>query len=100
MRNLSMKKFGTPIGAAPGVAREKFGFAGVGTPSGRRTGRRVPTAGGWGRRGVCERRWVCERACVWRRAHPEALVERERRADEWAARVRLPPLPARQLGSV
>jgi hypothetical protein len=27
-----MKKFGTPNGAAPGVANEKVGFAGVGTP--------------------------------------------------------------------
>src|SRR4051812_32366366 len=28
-----MKKFGTPIGAAPGSACEKVGLAGVGTPS-------------------------------------------------------------------
>ena len=34
MRNLSMKKFGTPIGAGPTVASEYPGFAGVGTPSG------------------------------------------------------------------
>src|SRR4051794_13342893 len=33
MRNLSMKKFGTPIAAAPGSACEKVGLAGVGTPS-------------------------------------------------------------------
>src|SRR2546421_5211904 len=29
-----MKKFGTPIGAAPGNASEKVGLAGVGTPAG------------------------------------------------------------------
>src|SRR5436189_3493979 len=34
MRNFSMKKFGTPIGAGPGVAEEKLGFCGVGVPSG------------------------------------------------------------------
>src|SRR4051794_1037827 len=38
-----MKKFGTPIGAGPGVASEKVGLAGVGMPpflrSGRKTGR-------------------------------------------------------------
>ena len=28
-----MKKFGTPIGAAPGSAKEKVGFDGVGTPA-------------------------------------------------------------------
>src|SRR4051794_10582041 len=33
IRNLSMKKFGTPIGAGPGRAAEKVGLAGVGTPS-------------------------------------------------------------------
>src|SRR3954454_23069611 len=33
IRNLSMKKFGTPIGAGPGRASEKVGLAGVGTPS-------------------------------------------------------------------
>jgi hypothetical protein len=27
-----MKKFGTPIGAAPGSANENVGFDGVGTP--------------------------------------------------------------------
>jgi hypothetical protein len=27
-----MKKFGTPIGAAPGREKEKVGFDGVGTP--------------------------------------------------------------------
>jgi len=32
IRNWSMKKFGTPIGAGPGVASEKVGFSGVGTP--------------------------------------------------------------------
>src|SRR3954471_13251209 len=30
MRNLSMKKFGTPTGAGPGVASEKVGLLGVG----------------------------------------------------------------------
>src|SRR5947209_19328978 len=29
-----MKKFGTPIGAGPGRAKEKDGFDGVGTPPG------------------------------------------------------------------
>ena len=33
MRNLSMKKFGTPIGAAPGTATERAGFEIVGVPS-------------------------------------------------------------------
>ncbi len=33
MRNLSMKKFGTPIGAAPGSASDVVGLASVGTPS-------------------------------------------------------------------
>src|SRR5215211_64388 len=33
-----MKKFGTPMGAAPGVAKEKVGLAGVGTPPSRRRG--------------------------------------------------------------
>src|SRR5690242_9100633 len=32
MRKWSMKKFGTPICAGPGVASEKVGFAGVGAP--------------------------------------------------------------------
>src|SRR3954452_11749344 len=34
MRNFSMKKFGTPIGAGPGRARLKVGSAAVGAPSG------------------------------------------------------------------
>ena len=34
MRNLSMKKFGTPIGAAPGMATERAGLEIVGVPSG------------------------------------------------------------------
>src|SRR3954451_18597001 len=34
MRNLSMKKFGTPIRAGPGMASEKVGFEGAGEPSG------------------------------------------------------------------
>src|SRR3954471_164076 len=34
MRNFSMKKFGTPIAAGPGWAREKEGSAVVGVPSG------------------------------------------------------------------
>src|SRR3954447_25299249 len=34
MRNFSMKKFGTPIGAGPGSASEKVGSAAVGAPSG------------------------------------------------------------------
>ncbi len=37
MRNLSMKKFGTPIGAGPGSASEKPGLSGVGWPSTRRS---------------------------------------------------------------
>src|SRR3954452_3697751 len=32
MRNFSMKKFGTPIGAGPGTATESVGLVGVGTP--------------------------------------------------------------------
>ena len=38
MRNLSMKKFGTPIGAAPGIASEKVGLSSVGAPSAARPG--------------------------------------------------------------
>src|ERR687891_911916 len=34
MRNLSMKKFGTPIRAGPGVANEKLWFETAGVPSG------------------------------------------------------------------
>ena len=33
MRNLSMKKFGTPIGAGPGTAIDVVGSASVGSPS-------------------------------------------------------------------
>lgn len=33
IRKESMKKFGTPIGAAPGSANEKVGLAGVGSPA-------------------------------------------------------------------
>src|SRR3954465_8812646 len=33
MRNLSMKKFGTPIGAAPGLASERGGVSSVGGPA-------------------------------------------------------------------
>ncbi len=33
MRNLSMKKFGTPMGAAPGMATERAGLEMVGVPS-------------------------------------------------------------------
>src|SRR4051794_30083997 len=36
MRNLSMKKFGTPIVAGPGWASEKLGLSTVGVPSGLR----------------------------------------------------------------
>src|SRR3954462_9134422 len=43
IRNLSMKKFGTPIGAAPESACEKVGLAGVGTPS----PWRIAVASGW-----------------------------------------------------
>ena len=38
MRNLSMKKFGTPIGAAPGSASENVGLSRVGLPSTARPG--------------------------------------------------------------
>src|SRR6478752_6785354 len=33
MRNLSMKKLGTPIGAGPGSASERLGFVSAGLPS-------------------------------------------------------------------
>ena len=33
MRNLSMKKFGTPMGAGPGSASERVGFVSAGLPS-------------------------------------------------------------------
>src|SRR3954447_25752000 len=45
MRKWSMKKFGTPICAGPGVASENVGLAGVGAPSGRLGG---AGAGLWG----------------------------------------------------
>ncbi len=32
MRNFSMKKFGTPIGAGPGIATDSVGLVVVGTP--------------------------------------------------------------------
>ena len=38
MRNFSMKKFGTPIRAAPGVASETVGLSSVGEPSALRVG--------------------------------------------------------------
>src|SRR6476469_6330777 len=43
MRNLSMKKFGTPIGAAPGVLSEKVGLLSEGEPSGLRPGAALAT---------------------------------------------------------
>ncbi len=46
MRNFSMKKFGTPIGAGPGVASEKLGFAGVGMPLGWKAGAGVSSPRG------------------------------------------------------
>ena len=46
MRNFSMKKFGTPIGAGPGVASEKLGFDGVGTPFGWKVGAGVSSPSG------------------------------------------------------
>ena len=39
-----MKKFGTPIGAGPGVASEKVGLSSVGVPS---LARVFPLAGAW-----------------------------------------------------
>jgi hypothetical protein len=41
-----MKKFGTPIGAAPGSANENVGLAGVGTPLGVTGGGGVGGLGG------------------------------------------------------
>ena len=38
IRNFSMKKFGTPIGAGPGIATDSVGFVVVGTPCGVRSG--------------------------------------------------------------
>jgi hypothetical protein len=40
-----MKKFGTPIGAGPGSAKEKVGFAGVGMPLGATGGAGLGAAG-------------------------------------------------------
>src|SRR3954469_20144588 len=91
MRNLSMKKFGTPIGAAPGVAREKLGFAEVGTPFGRRVGRGVSTVSALG---------GFDGARVWTRAHSEAVVEGEVWPDDRAVRVRLRTLRSGQPWSV
>ena len=44
MRNLSMKKFGTPIGAAPGSASDIVGLASVGTPPALRSCVRVASS--------------------------------------------------------
>src|SRR5947199_8312166 len=44
MRNLSMKKFGTPIGAGPGSASDVDGFVSVGTPCRLRSAVRVASA--------------------------------------------------------
>ena len=38
MRNLSMKKFGTPTAAGPGVASDTVGLVGAGLPSERVSG--------------------------------------------------------------
>ena len=46
MRNFSMKKFGTPIGAGPGVESEKLGLAGVGMPFDRKAGAGVSSPSG------------------------------------------------------
>src|SRR5205085_2656346 len=45
IRNDSMKKFGTPIGAGPGSANENVGFDGVGTPPGPIVGGALTVAG-------------------------------------------------------
>src|SRR3954470_18079958 len=83
-----MKKFGTPIGAAPGVASEKVGFAGVGTPSGR-----------WIGRGASGAR-TFDGAFVVSRSHSEAVVEGEVWTEDWTPRLRLPPLRSRHPWSV
>jgi hypothetical protein len=59
-----MKKFGTPIGAGPGRAKENVGFAGVGTP---------PEDLGAG--GLDAFFWlVVEEACFWELAEGVLLV--------------------------
>src|SRR4051812_9333587 len=62
MRNFSMKKFGTPGSAGPGVATERVGSLGVGVPSGlRRAGGAAGVAVAAGRRSSPERTWALPR---------------------------------------
>src|SRR3954447_7192033 len=61
MRNFSMKKFGTPGSAGPGVATERVGSLGVGVPSGLRAGGAVGVAVAAGRRSSPERTWALPR---------------------------------------
>src|SRR5689334_20362022 len=70
MRNLSMKKFGTPIAAGPGSAGVKVGFAGVGVPSARCSG---PV--GSAATGVAAAGSVAGVSAFWRRVHPRPAVE-------------------------
>src|SRR3954447_9907263 len=67
MRNLSMKKFGTPTAAGPGVAIEAVGLLGVGVPLRRGRGRAgtVVTTGDW--------RWTTGATFL----HPRPEVEPE-----------------------
>jgi hypothetical protein len=64
MRNLSMKKFGTPIGAAPGSAIDVVGLAIVGSPPRRArasAARRAP-AGSWASSSRPRTRCACGRS--------------------------------------
>ena len=61
MRNFSMKKFGTPGSAGPGVATERVGSLGVGVPSGLRAGGAAGVAVAAGRRSSPERTWALPR---------------------------------------
>ena len=71
MRNLSMKKFGTPIAAGPGVASETVGLLGAGVPFERvrgRAGRGVVFFGAGG----ASTRWSPRSLSE---SHPEVEVE-------------------------
>src|SRR5690242_8279116 len=61
MRNFSMKKFGTPGSAGPGVATERVGSLGVGVPSGLRTGGGAGVDVAAGRRSSPDRTWALPR---------------------------------------
>src|SRR3954447_80649 len=96
MRNLSMKKFGTPMRAGPGCASVKPGLAGAGLPSAWVTGAGATTAvvrsfGAAALRAAAVRRAPALRRSAARslltrfESHREAEVEALRLAGAWPA---------------